>query len=189
MNCPYCGTEIQQTDRFCPNCGAPLAETAAASPEAPAAPPVAQEPQIFQSAGLESPTAESTVYAAPAAPIESLKEFMESSVCPQDVKKTLKTSWIMMFICAGISALGQIAGGSFPFDGILMAIIAVWLMRSKSFAAGMTACIVGFVELIVTSIVMHRFAGYLPALAGTYALTATLKAKKLFESYQAKGGM
>ena len=188
MFCPYCGIELKTSDRFCPNCGAPLNETSAAA-ETPETAPAVQEPQLSQSAELESPTVESTAYAAPAAPIGSLKEFMESPLCPQDVKKSLKTSWIMMFICAGISALAQIATGTFPIDGILMAIIAVWLIRSKSFAAGLTACIVGFVELIVTSIAMHKLAGYLPALAGTYALTATLKAKKLFESYQAKGSV
>ena len=73
--------------------------------------------------------------------------------------------------------------GALPIDGILMAGIAFWLMKSKSFAAGVTACAVGVLEMVLTSITMGRLAGWLPAIAGVYALTATLKAKKQYEAY------
>ena len=161
MNCPFCGNEVRENEKFCQSCGTALTqtpiETRVQQPAAPAA--------------------------APAARPSSFKEFITSSYCTPDVNKTIKTSWIILFVCAGISAIVQIAGGSFPIDGILMAGIAVWLMLSKSFAAGVTACVVGVLELVLTSIMMGRLAGWLPALAGVYALTAVLKARKQYKAF------
>ena len=171
MNCPYCGSEVRENEKFCQNCGAQLAQSA---PSAPA--PVQNEEPVYQPT-YTAPAAENT--ARP----QNLKEFISSPYCTPDVNKNIKTSWIILFICAGISALVQIVGGSFPIDGILMAAIAVWLMRSKSYAAGVTACVVGLIEMIVTSIVMGRFAGFLPAIAGVYALTAVLKARKQYKAF------
>lgn len=163
MNCPYCGSEVRENEKFCQSCGASLAQT-----------PI--ETQIQQTADPA---------AAPAERPDSFKEFIKSPYCTPDVNKTIKTSWIILFVCAGISAIVQIAGGSFPLDGILMAGIAFWLMKSKSFAAGVTACAVGVIELILTSITMGRLAGWLPAIAGVYALTAVLKARKQYKAYLA----
>ena len=101
------------------------------------------------------------------------------------MNKTIKTGWIILFVCAGISAVAQVVSGAFPIDGILMAGIAFWLMKSKSFASGVTACAVGVLELILTSITMGRLAGWLPAIAGVYALTAVLKARKQYKAYLA----
>lgn len=170
MNCPYCGSVVRENEKFCQNCGAALAQTDEAAPPAP-----------IQEA---APSAETPVFTAQQAPRGmSFREFIKSPYCTPDVNKTIRASWIILFVCAGISAIVQIAGGSFPLDGIVMAGIAVWVMRSKSFASGLTACIVGALELILTSIYMGKFAGWLPALAGVYALTATLKAKKQYEAY------
>lgn len=161
MFCPKCGAEVRPEEKFCQSCGTPLAQTTVETqPQQPAAPA-----------------------AEPAARPNSFKEFITSPYCTPDVNKTIRASWIILFVCAGLSAIVQIAGGSFPIDGILMAAIAVWLMLSKSFAAGVTACVVGMIEMIVTSIVMQRFAGFLPALAGIYALTAVLKARKQYKAF------
>ena len=172
MNCPYCGSEVRENEKFCQSCGAALAQTDEAAPPAP-----------IQEA---APSAETPVFTAQQAPRGmSFREFIKSPYCTPDVNKTIRASWIILFVCAGISAIVQIAGGSFPLDGILMAGIAFWLMKSKSFAAGVTACAVGVLALILTSITMGRLAGWLPAIASVYALTAVLKAKKQYEAYLA----
>ena len=161
MFCPKCGAEVRPEEKFCQSCGAALAQT-----------PI--ETQVQQPAATA---------AEPAARPNSLKEFIMSPYCTPDVNKTIKTSWIILFVCAVISGIVQIIGGAFPIDGILMAAIAVWLMLSKSFAAGVTACVVGVLELVLTSITMGRLAGWLPALAGIYALTAVLKARKQYKAF------
>ena len=161
MFCPKCGAEVRPEEKFCQSCGAALAQTTAVN-------------QIQQPA---APAAE------PAPRPNSFKEFIKSPYCTPDVNKTIRASWIILFVCAGISGIVQIIGGAFPIDGILMAAIAVWLMLSKSFAAGVTACVVGVLELVLTSITMGRLAGWLPALAGIYALTAVLKARKQYKAF------
>ena len=163
MNCPYCGYEASPGENFCRSCGAQLAT---AVPTQEGAVPAQQ------------------VYAVPAAELpKTLKEFITSPYCTPDVNKNFKASWITMFICAGLSIVVAVAQGSFPIDGIIMAAIAVWLLLSKSFAAGLTACIVGVLELVLTSIYMGQLAGWLPAMAGVYALLAALKAKKQFKAF------
>ena len=159
MFCPKCGAEVRPEEKLCQSCGTPLAQT----------PIETQQPA--------APAAE------PAPRPNSFKEFIMSPYCTPDVNKTIRASWIILFVCAGISAIVQVAGGSFPVDGIIMAAIAVWLMLSKSFAAGVTACVVGVLELVLTSIMMGRLAGWLPALAGVYALTAVLKARKQYKAF------
>ena len=172
MNCPYCGSEVRENEKFCQSCGAALAQTDEAAPPAP-----------IQEA---APSAETPAFTAQQAPREmSFREFIESPSCTPDVNKTIKTGWIILFVCAGISAVAQIVSGALPIDGILMAGIAFWLMKSKSFAAGVTACAVGVLELILTSITMGQLAGWLPAIAGVYALTAVLKARKQYKAYLA----
>lgn len=173
MNCPYCGSEIREGEQFCRSCGAPLTAASAAQ----------QTQQPFG-----TPPQEPAAPVTPAAPL-SYKEFIKSPLCPRDVDKNIRFSWIVMLICAVISVAAQILNGMFPADGILMAALAIWLLVSKSFAAGLTAGIVGVIEMAVTSIAMHKFAGYLPALAGVYALTATLKARNLFKEYRSKNGL
>ena len=170
MLCPNCGAEARQEEKFCQYCGTPLMQQSE-----PAAPVPVQESAVQQP--VFTPAAEQT------AKPQSYKEFITSPYCTADVNKTIKTSWIILFVCAGISAVAQVASGALPIDGILMAGIAVWLMKSKSFASGVTACVVGVLELVLTSITMGRLAGWLPALAGVYALTATLKAKKQYETF------
>ena len=90
MNCPYCGSEVRENEKFCQSCGAALAQTDEAAPPAP-----------IQDA---APSAETPVFTAQQAPRGmSFREFIESPSCTPDVNKTIKTSWIILFVCAGIS--------------------------------------------------------------------------------------
>ena len=156
MNCPQCGSEGKENEKFCQNCGAPLASPA------PAAPPAA---------------------AVQSGEKLSFKNFLKSEHCTPDVNKSITTSWILLFIVSALS-LGAAAMQGLPiFDGILMAAVALWLLLSKSLPAAVTACVVGVAEMILTSMIMGKFAGYLPALAGIFALTAVLKGRRQYKAY------
>ncbi len=160
MNCPNCGNEVQPTEKFCRSCGSQLPENAA---------------NTAQTA------------AVPADPTMSFKAFVESPYCTPDVNKNIKGSWITLFVCAGLSLIVSLAGKLPPIDAILIAGIAVWLMLTKSVAAGVTAGVVGVLELVLTSIAMGKLAGYLPAIAGVYATVSVLKGSKQFKAFKANG--
>lgn len=172
MNCPYCGSEVRENEKFCQNCGARLeadVQSAGTAVE-PAAEPVTGTAAVPAS--------------APVDPSLGYKEFITSPYCTPDVNKNIKASWIILYVVAGLSLIVALFSKAPPLDAILIAGVAVWLMTTKSFAAGVTAFIVGIFELIFSSIAMGHLAGYFPAIAGVYALTATLKAKKQYQTYQ-----
>ena len=165
MNCPYCGSEVRENEKFCQHCGAALPQNAAVPVQDNAAP--VQEFTAAPSAELP----------------KSYKEFLSSPYCKPKTKSKITGSAIFLIVCAALSFIVAMMNDSFPIDGILIAGIALWLMISKSFPAGLTACIVGIFELVLTSISMGRFAGYFPAIAGAAAMTATLDAKRQFKAF------
>ena len=159
VNCPYCGSEVRENEKFCQSCGA------------------AMDPN-------RAPAQQSAV---PAAGPKNYKEFVQSALCSPDVNKNIRASWILLLVCAALSLAVALINKSLPIDALLIAAVAVWLMLSKSFPAGLTACIVGVLELVLTSISMGRLSGYFPAIAGIYALAATLKGRKEYKAYREKG--
>ena len=172
MFCPNCGAEVRPEEKYCQSCGAVISQQAGTQAVEYQAP--AYQPDAYQAPVYQTP--------APAEKL-SYKDFIKSSFCTPDVNKNIKASWILMLICGALSAAVQIVGGSFPIDGILMGGLAIWLMLSKSFPAGLVSCIVGILELVLTTIYMGQVAGWLPAIAGIYALIATLKGKKQYKAY------
>ncbi len=164
MNCPNCGNEIRPGEKFCQSCGTQLPE-------------------------LVNNTVPPAYRHAAAVPGKAmtLKEFVESPHCTPDVNKNIKGSWIALFVCAGLSIAVALVNGISPIDGIIIAGLAVWLLLTKSVAAGVTAGIVGIIEMVVSSIAMGQVAGYLPAIAGIYAMTSVLNGNKQFKAFKANG--
>ena len=161
MYCAHCGAEVREDEKFCQYCGSP----------------------VEQSLDTTARQTADTIIDIPEEQPKNLKAFIKSRYCTPDVNKNNQGSWIVMAICAVLSAGAAIMNSQAPIDGILMGAIAVWLAVSKSKAAGIVACVVGVLEMILTSVMMGGFRGYLPAIAGVYALVAVLKADKQYKAF------
>lgn len=173
MNCPYCGREIREGEKFCQNCGAPLTDGA---PNTAAAPAIAPEPAV---PAVEQPPVEQA-NAGPAP--SSLKEFIHSPFCPEKISKSIRTSWILLFVCASLTLVFELIGGIFPIDAILLVICAVWLKSKYSPAPAIAALALGVLSMVVGLIQNGTPSGILIVLAGSSAFSSIFKAKKLYES-------
>ena len=192
MNCPNCGAELTQGMNFCQSCGAPVQQAPdqqyAQQYDQQYAQQYAQQydqqyaQQYDQQYAQQYDQQYAQQYQQPFVP-KNLKEFIKAGLCSPDIPKQIKSSWIILFIVAGISIVVAILGKTLPLDGLLIAAIAVWLLTTNSVAAGVTAGVVGILEMILTSIALESFGGWLPAIGGVYAMIATLKANKQFKAY------
>ena len=174
MFCPQCGNEVKESERFCQNCGGALPQSAAQQPYAA---PAAQQSYIAPAAQQPYGTA------AAADRPKNMKEFVKSPYCTPDVNTNIVVSSILMLVCAGLSFIVLVAGKSFPYDALLIGGVGLWLILSKSFPAGVACFAVGVLELVLTSIYMGKFAGYFPAIAGSYAFGAVLRARNQYKAY------
>ncbi len=171
MKCPYCGSEIKTDDKFCGSCGAPLnqAETSAVAPV---------------SESVYAPADQSPVYEQPpAGPAPaSLKEFIQSSACPEKIRKSIKSSWIILLVCAGITLAFEILTGIFPIDAVLLVVLAFWLRAKCSYTPAILALALGVLSMVIGLVQNGSPSGILVMLAGSNAFSSIYKAKQLFKS-------
>lgn len=171
MNCPYCGSEVRENEKFCQHCGAQLADTVQNVPA-----PAQQEPAFYVTPG-----------ATPGAQYDDLKSFIDSPDCPEKVRKSIKTCWILLLVCAAITLVAEIVAGILPIDAILLVVFAIWLRRKYSMAPAALALALGLVSIIVGLVQSGTPSGYLVAIAGANAVSNILRAKKMFTEYKTNG--
>ncbi len=171
MYCPYCGNEVRENEKFCQHCGAQIT-VSAQNISAPAQ----QDPEFYQ-----------TPAAYFGGRYDSLKDFINSPVFPEKVRKAIRTCWIVLLVCAGITLIFEIMMDIPPIDAILLAALAIWLRGTYSMAPAALALALGAFSIIYGFIQNGSPSGFLIAIAGANALSNLLKAKRLFNTYKETG--
>lgn len=171
MYCPYCGSEVRENEKFCQHCGAQLTASAQ-TVSAPTQP----DPVFYQ-----------TQEAFFGGQYSNLKDFINSPVFPENVRKAIRTCWIVLLVCAGITLIFEIIMGIPPIDAILLAVLAIWLRGTYSMVPAALALALGAFSIIYGLIQNGSPSGFLIAIAGVNALSNLLKAKRLFNTYKETG--
>ncbi|MBR0040738.1 MAG: zinc-ribbon domain-containing protein [Oscillospiraceae bacterium] len=172
MNCPYCGNVVRENEKFCQSCGAALPQTTAAVQT--------QTPDYAAEPAFSQPSFTGAQY-------DSLKDFVQSPACPEKLRKSIKSSWVLLLVCAALTLAFEIITGIFPIDAILLAVFAFWLRGKYSMVPAALALALGIVSIIVGYVQNGTPSGILVALAGGSAVSNLLRAKKLFDEYKTNG--
>ena len=163
MYCAHCGAEVREDEKFCQYCGSPV-----------------EQSQTVETAGVQQ--------FDQLPPPSNFKGFVKrTDLCSPDVRKNIQGSWIMLFVCAGISIVYAIVLGFVPIDGILLALIALWMMLTYSLASSITANVVALIEFFVGIQQTGEFRGYLVVIAAIFSLVYILKGRKQYKNYLAHG--
>lgn len=163
MFCPNCGAKTLPKDKFCPNCGAPLPQS-----------------QTAETAGVQR-------FDQLPQP-KNFREFVNrTDCCSPDVRKEIKASWFLLFLCAGVSTVYAIATGNIPIDGILLALLALWMMLTYSLASSIAANILALIEFFFGVEQTGEFQGYLVVIAAVLSLVYIIKGRKQYKNYLAHG--
>ena len=165
--CPNCGAECIDTAKFCTSCGAPVAADEQAAVER---------------------TAESPAYYEAAPKAATLAEFLK---LPENtaLAKQAKTSGIISYVCAALTALITIVVGGNVYgivDVILLLAFGLGVHLKKSRVCAILLLIYAVINVVVTLISTGKFQGYLILLAGIYAVVSTFKIDKSWKEYQTK---
>lgn len=169
-NCPYCGQPNQDSAKFCTSCGAALAEQA---PDTGAGSLYAEKPSYAS--------------AAPYTPVVTTKkEFID---LPENakLKKELKTSGIICYICAGITlVMGLLVSGNYYIilDVALLVGLGLGIHLKQSKACAIALAIYGVISMVVGLVVNGQPSGWLILLAGVYAVIYAFKLDKAWKQYQ-----
>ncbi len=171
--CPSCGQPCDEAQKFCNNCGAPFSGNE-------------QAPQY---ANAPVPTAYAPAPAEYAPRVTTKKEFLELPG-NQNVKREIKTSAIICYVCAGITLAAGIALDGFPsvlIDVAILVGMGLGIHLAQSRVCAVILLLYSLVNMIYSIVVIGRPAGYLVVIAGVYAVIYTFKADKLWKQYQTGG--
>ncbi len=176
--CPSCGAVCNDNEKFCGNCGYSFLEGGAApSPAQPAAPVYPDYAQTY------AQTFTQPVSGTPKA--ASKKEFMK---LPENKKihSELKGAAIITFICAGVTLLMGIVGGSWGvmLDVAIMVGLGLGILLSYSRACAVVLLAYGILNMVLGLIQNGVPSGYLIVVAGVLAVIYAFKAEKLWKQYQ-----
>ncbi len=116
-----------------------------------------------------------------------LKDFVQSPVCPEKVRKSIKSSWIILLVCAVLTLAFEIIMGILPIDAVLLAVFAFWLRGKYSMTPAILALALGIIGVIVGYVQNGTPSGILVVFAGSTAVSSLLRAKKLFDEYKKNG--
>ena len=165
--CPRCGSYADDSAQFCTTCGAAM--TAA---NAPAAQFYAGQPQTGAQQGAPAATTKQAFLAMP----ENAK-----------MKRELFASAIICYICAVIS-LVMIVLVSKNFLGLVDVAILAGLGLGIHLKQSKVCAIILLVYAVVNAVLMTlqngTLSGWLPLIAGIYAVIYTLKLDKAWKAYQ-----
>ena len=165
--CSSCGQPCEDAQKFCNNCGAPFPAEQALDPAEPA--PVSA-PQ----------------YVSPAPRATTKKEFL---ALPENEKlrKDLRSTAIICYVCAGITAVLGMAVLQNPYvliDVVILIVMGLGIHLAQSRACAVILCAYAVINMIYSLATTGRMSGYLVVLAGVYAVIHTFKAEKLWKQYQ-----
>ena len=159
--CPNCGQPADDGTRFCPACGTPLEN----------AQPIAQQPDYLDGAATQK--------------VSTKKEFLQ---LPENEKlrKSINTSGIICYICAGISllvGLFMLKSSSVLIDAILLIGLGLGVHLAKSRVCAIILLVYAAINTIYSIVTTGKFSGYIILLAAIYAVINTFKLEKAWKEY------
>ena len=166
--CTQCGAHSDDSAKFCTSCGQPFGEEAAE----------------IQSAYYAADDSISEVYAPKVA---TKKEFLD---LPENAptKKTLKTSGIFCYVCAGLTLVLGLATGNYLsiVDFLILLVLGLFIHLKQSKVCAILLAVYAVINVIIGLIAYHKFQGWLIILAAVYAVTSAFKLDKAWKEYQEK---
>ena len=120
----------------------------------------------------------------PTPKVSTRKEFFES-VCPAKIRKEINAAAIILYVCAAITAVVQVLAGALPIDGIIIALLGLWIHLKKTKAAAIVAVVYAALSCIGNFVVSGSLGGWLILAAAIIALVYICKGDKLWKEYSA----
>ena len=120
-----------------------------------------------------------------AAPVKVGREEFFKSVCSEKVRKEIKASIIILYVCAGLTLVVELLAGIFPLDALILAGLAFWIQKSKSKASAIVAVAYSAINVIFMLVTAGQFGGWLILVAAIIALVYVLKGEKEWQEYSA----
>ena len=176
MRCNLCGTENAEGSKFCTSCGASLESNV--TPTAPVYQQPVQQPVQQPTQQYAQPMQSAPVYQQPVQQYNQVpatmtkEEFLALPAMAKD-KKNLKACYIICYVCAAITLVAQLAGGSFPLDAIILAVLGVIIQLKNSFVASVILLAYSIFNFLVCIFALHTVGGWLIIAAGVYAVITT----------------
>ncbi|MCR4607465.1 MAG: zinc ribbon domain-containing protein [Oscillospiraceae bacterium] len=166
--CTQCGAYSDDSAKFCTSCGQPFGE----------------EATEVQPAYYAADESISEVYTPK---VTTKKEFLD---LPENApaKRTLKTSGIFCYFCAGVTLVFGIATGNYlsVVDFLILLVLGLFIHLKQSKVCAILLAAYAALNVIIGLIAYHNFRGVLIILAAVYAVTSAFKLDKSWKEYQAK---
>ena len=127
----------------------------------------------------------------PAQPIALTKaEFLDLPENAQ-LKKTIKSSAVILYVCAAITGLAGFlvldAGAFILLDVAIMVGLGLGIHLKQSKGCAIALLIYSVVSCVLTIISTGKVSGWLIIIAGIYAVSATFKLDKQWKQYRQQG--
>lgn len=165
MKCSSCGTTIEKGETRCPLCGAPA--EAGQGWDAPGA-------QAQQPAG----TAESREM--------TKKEFFRVEAT-EKVRKGVKSSAILCYVCAVITALAGLLLLKAPLmliDAVIVLLLGLGIHVKQSRVCAVVVLVYSLISCVTSLISTGQLGGWLLILAGAYAVANTFRLEKEYRAWK-----
>lgn len=173
MLCPKCYANIEDGLTVCPQCGASLAEEAAAP--APAVNPDAV-------AGFDAPAE------VPAGPVD--KKTFFKTIVDEKLRKNVVASAIICYVVAALTAVSALTQGVYAtlIDVAVILILGIIIHKTQSLAASIVLLVYSIIEVVLALIMTGTPAGWLLIVAGICAVIYTSKFNKAWKEFKANNG-
>lgn len=163
MKCSSCGTTIEKGETRCSLCGAP-AEAGQGW----------DAPQAQKPAG----TAESR---------EMTKSEFFNIEAPKKIRSGVKSSAILCYVCAGITALAGLLLLKAPLmliDAVIVLVLGLGIHLKQSRVCAVIVLAYSLISCLVSLISVGQLGGWLLILAGVYAVMNTFKLEKEYQAWK-----
>ena len=157
--CKNCGAELDGNAFFCNKCGTPTANSEKITP------PAQPETQNID-------------------PNISKKGYMKLCA-PASIKKAVRNSAILCYICGGITVLASLLLNPLGIiDGLVFIGLGLGVHLTSNRACAIIALVVAVLEVVLTFVLSGTLTGWLWIIAGISCVIATNKAHKSYKSFK-----
>lgn len=126
----------------------------------------------------------------PCAPNLTKEQFVQLPMFDK-INKSIKSSAITGYVCAGITAVFNLVLGnpSGLIDVAILLGLSLGIHFKKSFACAVAILVYSIINIIVCLVLLGRTGGILILFVGIYSVKATSQLNKLWKSYITTGGI